>query len=68
LHVDALYEFRRALSAEAKRSADELRLKPGDALFIDNRRLLHGRRAIAHDSRRTLHRLWVRQSSDAVML
>lgn len=36
-----------------------IRLRPGDALFIDNRRILHGRDAVSPESRRFLERVWV---------
>lgn len=34
-------------------------LEPGDALFVDNRRMLHGRGAISRGSPRCLERLWI---------
>jgi len=37
----------------------EIRLDPGDALFIDNRRMLHGRRRLPIGSARRLHRVWI---------
>lgn len=37
----------------------EIRLEPGDALFIDNRRMLHGRRRLPIGSARRLHRVWI---------
>jgi hypothetical protein len=37
-----------------------IRLRPGQALIIDNRRMLHGRSAIHPQSRRRLRRYWVR--------
>lgn len=58
-HQGALDEFRQLLSAAAKNHAVEIRLAKGDALFVDNQRVLHGRRAIAEESRRQLHRLWL---------
>jgi hypothetical protein len=36
-----------------------VRLAPGEAIFVDNQRLLHGRDAIAPNSERHLHRLWI---------
>ncbi|MBO6938615.1 MAG: TauD/TfdA family dioxygenase [Deltaproteobacteria bacterium] len=35
------------------------RLRPGEALFVDNRRMLHGRGAISKGSARWLQRLWI---------
>lgn len=37
----------------------EVRLGPGEALFVDNRRMLHGRRALAEGSTRRLCRAWL---------
>jgi hypothetical protein len=37
-----------------------IRLKPGETLFIDNHRILHGRSTIPPDSRRHLVRLYVK--------
>jgi len=58
-HEDGLEYFRGRLSAEAKRSSVNVLLALGDALFVDNHRVLHGRRAIADASRRRRHRLWI---------
>ncbi|MEQ1735230.1 MAG: TauD/TfdA family dioxygenase, partial [Rhodoglobus sp.] len=52
-------EFRVRLSASAKVNAFEVRMKLGDILLVDNRRVLHGRRAIAEGSPRRLHRIWI---------
>jgi hypothetical protein len=38
-----------------------IRLKPGEMLFVDNHRILHGRSTIPPDSRRHLVRLYIRQ-------
>jgi hypothetical protein len=38
-----------------------IRLKPGESLFINNRRMLHGREAIRPDSRRFIKRVWIRR-------
>ncbi len=57
--AEALDRFRRRLSAAATTPA-EVRLAPGEALFIDNRRVLHGRRALLESSRRQLLRVWLR--------
>ncbi len=37
-----------------------IRLKPGEMLFVDNHRILHGRSSIPPDSRRHLVRLYIR--------
>jgi len=47
---------RRLREAEPSR----VRLEAGDAVFIDNRRVLHGRGAIAPSSDRVLTRRWLR--------
>jgi hypothetical protein len=51
-----LAEFRHRL---IQTPVHEVRLAPGDAVFIDNRRMLHGRRALAAGSPRCLQRLWI---------
>lgn len=38
----------------------ELKLRPGDALIIDNHRMLHGRKAIGPDGGRYLERFWIK--------
>lgn len=43
-----------------------LRLEPTDALFVDNRRVLHGRAALRPDSPRSLRRAWIRRPSARV--
>jgi hypothetical protein len=40
-----------------------IRLKPGEMLFVDNHRVLHGRSSIPPDSRRHLVRLYIKSSS-----
>jgi alpha-ketoglutarate-dependent taurine dioxygenase len=55
----ALDALRDRLRAAIARAAVRVRLAPGEALFVDNRRVLHGRDAIAPDSPRCLHRLWI---------
>ncbi len=52
----ALDRFRARLAAAETRS---IRLAPGDALFVDNRRVLHGRGAIDARSRRRLRQVWM---------
>lgn len=60
-HDAAVDTFRARVSARAREAVRELQLRPGDALFIDNHRVLHGRRAIAAGSRRSLRRVWIRE-------
>lgn len=51
------------LSAEISRrcecAVEEVRLKEGEVLIIDNGRLLHGRKGLNADSRRRLRRFWI---------
>ncbi|MFO0606906.1 MAG: TauD/TfdA family dioxygenase [Polyangiales bacterium] len=56
----ALDDFRRRVSEHARTDVRSVRLRVGEALFVDNRRVLHGRRAIGAASRRCLRRLWLR--------
>lgn len=56
---DAIERFRGRLIDAAKDGTQRTRLAAGDALFVDNRRVLHGRDAISDASRRRLRRLWV---------
>jgi hypothetical protein len=55
---DGFKQFRTAVG-ESWKDAVEVRLLPGDALLIDNRRILHGRRALHPHSRRRLRRWWI---------
>lgn len=48
-----------AIQAAAASSAIRVRLAPGEALFIDNQRVMHGRDALPSNSHRRLHRAWV---------
>jgi len=60
--VEALTFLRNVLSDGAKASAIKMRLRAGEALFVDNRRVLHGRGSISPTSQRTLHRVWIARS------
>jgi alpha-ketoglutarate-dependent taurine dioxygenase len=53
----ALLAFREALAATPPM---EMKLQPGDALIIDNYRMLHGRKAIGADGDRYLERFWIK--------
>ncbi|HMU15038.1 MAG TPA: TauD/TfdA family dioxygenase [Flavobacteriales bacterium] len=53
----ALSAFREALAALPP---TELKLRPGDALIIDNHRMLHGRKAIGTEGDRYLERFWIK--------
>lgn len=58
-HQEALIDLRSRLGRRAASDLAEVRLQPGQALFVDNQRVLHGRRRIGKESRRHLHRLWL---------
>jgi hypothetical protein len=58
-HVAALETFRAELSRAITNERVAVRLAAGEALFVDNGRVLHGRGAIAPDSQRSLRRLWI---------
>lgn len=59
-HQRALDLLRRTLSDAARTTRRiSARLQRGHALFVDNRRMLHGRDSIAPGSLRVLRRLWV---------
>ncbi len=60
-HVETLESFRTKLSRAISTARTSIRLNLGDALFVDNGRVLHGRGAITPESRRVLRRLWVRR-------
>lgn len=55
----ALGVFRETLR-RAEGRARSIRLEPGQALVVDNRRMLHGRGPLLSDSARRLRRLWLR--------
>ncbi len=59
-HQAELDALREALSVGARTQVRSRRLSQGDVLVVDNRRVLHGRGAIAASSRRVLHRVWIR--------
>lgn len=61
-HTEVLEIFRHQLSDAIGRERISIRLEPGDALFVNNRRVLHGRGAIDPASRRCLRRLWVQRT------
>lgn len=63
----SLDRFREALSREMATPV-QIRLRPGQALFIDNRRVLHGRRAIEENSERRLSRVWLQLPAGALHL
>jgi hypothetical protein len=56
---EALAELRERLSSAAKTGCVAHRMQRGGAVIVDNRRVLHGRAAIAEDSKRQLRRVWI---------
>jgi len=58
------FELLKRFEAEVKKMGDNppigVRPMPGESVFIDNRRLLHGRAAVSEQSRRHLLRLFLR--------
>lgn len=59
----ALEQFRALV--ESPRHQVRFRLERGDVLVVDNRRVLHGRTAIATPSRRHLRRLWIERTKES---
>lgn len=55
---EAINTFQKAIR---ELSPITLKLQAGDILLIDNRRMLHGRKAIEGSKLRTLHRYWIRK-------
>ena len=56
----ALEEFADYVRRGHERRAIRVRLEPGESLFIDNRRMLHGRDALTAETNRHLVRLYLR--------
>jgi hypothetical protein len=56
----ALEAFADYVRQAQERRAIRIRLQPGESLFIDNRRMLHGRDALPEGSKRHLVRLYIR--------
>jgi alpha-ketoglutarate-dependent taurine dioxygenase len=61
---DRLGRFGRLVYEAHRTSRLEIRLERGQCLFIDNRRMLHGRGALPEDSRRHLVRLYLRADGE----
>jgi len=55
----AFQKFRAAILGRERDGPISVRLRQGEALFIDNRRMLHARQAIDEGSRRFLLRHWI---------
>jgi hypothetical protein len=56
---EAVEIFEKAVNQQATDASLHVRLEPGESLFVDNRRFLHGRGAIAPKSRRHLVRYYI---------
>ncbi len=56
-------KFKGYVANQQKHSAVNIRLLPGQAVFVDNRRMLHGRRGLCQDSKRHLVRLYIKTSA-----
>ena len=56
---EAIGAFERYIAHKSQASCWHIRLEPGESLYIDNRRLLHGRGALAEHSRRHLVRYYL---------
>jgi alpha-ketoglutarate-dependent taurine dioxygenase len=61
----ALLEFRLALREQFARAPLSVRLLPGQSLWIDNWRMLHGRGAIDPHATRHLKRIWIQDTTPA---
>lgn len=60
-HLEAINAFRTALASHVSEGkAISIRLQPGEALFVNNHVMLHGRRAINEYSKRHLMRAYVK--------
>ena len=57
--TEAIGAFERYLEHKSQAYCWHIRLEPGESLYIDNRRLLHGRGALAENSRRHLVRYYL---------
>jgi alpha-ketoglutarate-dependent taurine dioxygenase len=55
----ALLAFRAAVDVAPERAHVSVRLRRGEAIFIDNNRFMHGRGEVAATSLRRLFRLWI---------
>lgn len=57
--LSVLKKFRNYLQHKTKRPDLSIRLEKGQCLFIDNRRMLHGREAIPPNTSRRMTRFWI---------
>lgn len=64
-HEQSLRDFERCLDAPPT-PRYSVRLEPGDALILDNHRMLHSRDALDRDSPRWLTRYWIGESECSI--
>ncbi len=62
--ANALDKFKDYLRQKQERELITVRLKEKEALFINNRRLLHGRGQIGRNSSRLIKRVWITDPQD----
>ncbi len=56
---DVLLKFKKYLAYKQTKEAIYVRLEPGQSLFIDDNRILHGRPGLSEGSVRLLKRAWI---------
>lgn len=56
---EALGELGSLIETRSRTDTIRIRLEPGESLFIDNQRVMHGRSELPPTSRRRLHRIWI---------
>jgi len=61
----ALQVFERHIAEAKTTSVIEVDLSPGELVFVDNHRIMHGRAAITSNSARNLKRFWIRSERKA---
>lgn len=62
--TNALDKFKSYLRLKQERELIKVRLSEKEVLFINNRRLLHGRGRIGRNSSRLIRRVWITDSQD----
>lgn len=61
----ALDLFRQLIGEAKKNSVIDVDLSPGEVVFVDNHRIMHGRAAITSNSARNLKRFWIKSTRKA---
>lgn len=56
-------QFAEYLRAKEQNQVIRIRLREGESLFIDNKRMLHGRGPMQRDSKRFLKRVWIKRNA-----